>query len=78
MTKPLMSMGSIQNYMRDSLKDHILVPISETEKVNAFCLRDPKQGRMMFTPEGIVLMGDLTPTDHGTVSMIGYGAWVRC
>ena len=31
-----------------------------------------------FTPEGIVLQGDLTPSHFGNVSAIGYGeAWLR-
>jgi len=44
----------------------------------AFYMKDPKRGRMMstlilFTPEGIVLQGDLTPSRQGNVSCSGYG-----
>ena len=76
-------MGYIEPHMRKALENHILVPVLEDEKIRAFYLKGPKQGRAMstlilFTPEGIVLQGDLTPTDNGTVSTFGYGLrWFR-
>lgn len=68
----------IEPHMRESLKDHVLVPVLETNQVQAFYLKRPGEGRMMstlitFTPEGIVLQGDLTPGSYGNVSTFGYG-----
>lgn len=62
----------------NALKDHTLEQVLDTPNFKAFYLRPPGGGRMMstlivFTPEGIVLMGDLTPGHHGNVSALGYG-----
>lgn len=76
-------MTYIQPHMRECLKAHILEPLETGEKVQAFYLKKPGQGRAMstlilFTPEGIVLQGDLTPGQNGNVSTIGYGLnWFR-
>lgn len=61
-----------------ALAGHVLEDVVVTDKVKVFYLKDPKQGRMMstmiiFTPEGIALMGDLTPERHGSISSFGYG-----
>jgi hypothetical protein len=71
-------MSYVEAHMRESLKDHILVPHVQTEKLSAWYLKRPKEGRMMstlivFTVEGIVLMGDLTPCQNGVISVLGYG-----
>ena len=71
-------MSYIETHMREALKDHILVPLEVGEKVHAYYLRKPGEGRIMstlivFTPEGIVLQGDLTPGRNGNVSTFGYG-----
>lgn len=65
--------------MIESLKDHILEPLEIGQKVQAYYFKRPGQGRMMstlilFTPEGIVLQGDLTPGQNGNVSCLGYGS----
>ncbi len=69
----------------DRLRDHRLYPVQEDGKVTAYYLREPdpddpsKPGRRMmsvllvFTPEGIAIMGDLTPERNGSVSALGYG-----
>lgn len=61
-----------------SIKNHVLHTVAEEPPIEAFYLRPPEGGRIMstlilFTPEGIVLMGDLTPERNGTVSAFGYG-----
>ena len=68
----------VEPHMKKSLKGHVLEQILDTEKFKAFYLKLPGEGRMMstlilFTPEGIVLMGDLCPNHHGTPSAFGYG-----
>jgi len=68
----------IQPYMKQSLEGHVLEQTLDTEKYKAFYLKRPGEGRMMstlimFTPEGIVIMGDLCPSDRGAVSAFGYG-----
>lgn len=67
--------------MKEELKDHTLEQVLDTEKFKAFYMRPPGGGRMMstlflFTPEGIVIMGDLCPGHsggNGVVSALGYG-----
>lgn len=59
------------------LGNHKLELVQEG-KITAYYLRDPSQGRIMstlivFTPEGIALMGDLTPERSGSISCFGYG-----
>lgn len=67
----------VEKHMATSLKDHFLEEISAGEKIRAFYIK--REGtRMMstlilFTPEGIVLMGDLCPSNHGAASAFGYG-----
>ena len=78
----------IEIHMRESLKDHTLEKIADVpcegdlykpeSRIVAYRLQPPKKTRCMstlltFTPEGIVLQGDLTPGHHGMVSAIGYG-----
>jgi hypothetical protein len=65
-------------YYKDSFKNHVLTCELDTEKYKAFWLHKPDGGRCMscriiFTPEGIAIMGDITPTRRGTVSDTGYG-----
>jgi hypothetical protein len=72
-------MSCIEPHMKESLKDHVLVPVLPHKGAWAsFYLRKPGEGRMMsclitFTPEGIVIQGDLTPGRNGNVSVLGYG-----
>jgi hypothetical protein len=72
-------MTRVEPHMKESLKDHVLVPVLPHKGAWAsFYLRKPGEGRMMsclitFTPEGIVLQGDLTPGRTGNVSVPGYG-----
>ncbi len=66
---------------REMLKNHILEPVASDQRVTAYYMKDPAQGRMcstliVFTPEGIALMGDLTPEHNGSTSCMGYSlAW---
>jgi len=71
-------MSYVTANMAEALKSHVLEEIPAGEKIRAFYLKEPGQGRMMstlflFTPEGIVLMGDLVPDGHGSISTYGYG-----
>jgi hypothetical protein len=71
-------MSYIEPHMRESLKNYVLVPLQGGKDIQAFYLKKPGDGRMMstlilFTPEGIVLQGDLTPGRNGNVSVLGYG-----
>jgi hypothetical protein len=68
--------------MRDALKNHVLEEaLQKTGEFQAFYLKEPGQGRMMstlfvFTPEGIVICGDLCPGgpgNQGSISNFGYG-----
>lgn len=72
-----MSESYVTEQMRQALARHVLEKVQDG-RVLAYYLKDPAQGRMMstlilFTPEGIVLMGDLTPNRNGVISAYGYG-----
>lgn len=62
--------------MRNALKDHKLVKVQDGE-VLAFYLRKEDTLSMstllVFTPEGIAMMGDLTPERNGSISSRSYG-----
>lgn len=50
----------------DTFKDHYLEQVLDAEKFKAFYLKQPGMGRMqsamfLFTPEGIIICGDLCP-----------------
>lgn len=70
-------MSYVEFSMRDALKNHVLEEVPGSEKLQGFYMTEPGQGRAMstlilFTPEGIVLMGDLCPNLNGAVSVYGY------
>lgn len=58
-------------------EQHALFCICDTERVKSFYMRRHETGIMRclitFTPEGIVIQGDITPERNGSVSCIGYG-----
>ncbi len=73
-------MTIVDSHMRESLENHILEQLLDTEKFKAFKMKRPGSGRSMstqilFTPEGIVISGDLCPRPgtRGVVSDLGYG-----
>lgn len=75
-------MSYVTASMKDELKNHVLEEaLPETGEFQAFYMKEPGQGRMMstlfvFTPEGIVIMGDLCPggpKNQGSISTFGYG-----
>lgn len=71
-------MTYIEHHMREALAEHVLCPVLDSGNFKAFYLKRVGEGRMMstlivFTPEGIVLQGDLTPGRNGNVSTLGYG-----
>lgn len=75
-------MSFVTAQIRESLKNHILVEaLPQTGDFRAFYMKEPGEGRMMstlfvFTPEGIVIMGDLCPGgpgNGGSISRFGYG-----
>lgn len=61
----------------EEMKEHALVIVEEGPNIRAYYMKKPGTRIMStlitFTPEGIVLQGDLTPEHHGSVSAIGYG-----
>lgn len=70
-------MTYVAPYARKSLAENIVVPVLVTDLIQSYYLKKPG-GRCMstlltFTPEGIVLQGDLTPERNGSVSALGYG-----
>lgn len=79
-------MSFVKPHMREQLKDHALEELTKPDAViRAFRLKPPERTRIMstlivFTPEGIVLLGDLKPQGdtNGVVSVLGYGLdWFR-
>lgn len=72
-------MSFVTAAMKESLKDHVLeeaLPFGNG--FLAYYMNRPGKGRMMstlivFTPEGIAILGDLTPERHGSISAYGYG-----
>ena len=75
-------MSFVTPQIKEALKNHVLeeaLPFGHG--FLAYYMRDPGQGRMMstllvFTPEGIVLMGDLCPGgpgNRGSISNYNYG-----
>ncbi len=70
-------MTYVKDNMRRDLAGHELKLVSRTEDVTAFYLKAPGTRMMstllLFTPEGIVLQGDLTPERKGSLSDLGYG-----
>ncbi len=76
-------MTAVEPQMAEALERHALVPILDTPKFQSFYMKRPGEGRIMsmlitFTPEGIVIQGDMTPGHHGNVSCLGYGlGWFR-
>lgn len=75
-------MSFVTASMRDALKNHVLEEVlPQTGEFRAFYLKEPGEGRMMstlfvFTPEGVVIMGDLCPggpKNQGSISDYGYG-----
>ncbi len=73
-------MTIVDSHMRESLEGHILEQVLDTRRFKAFKMKRPDSGRMMstqimFTPEGIVISGDLCPRPgtRGVVSDLGYG-----
>ena len=64
--------------MRRALANHVIETVCDSPTVKAYYLKKPDGSRAMstlllFTPEGIVLQGDLTPEQHGSISTLGYG-----
>jgi hypothetical protein len=75
-------MSYVKPSMAEALKDHVLEEVlQETAGFRAFYLKMPGKTRMMstlfvFTPEGIVIMGDLCPggpRNQGCISTFNYG-----
>ena len=70
-------MTYVAESMRRDLAGHELILISRTQQITAFYLKAPGTRTMstllLFTPEGIVLQGDLTPERQGSLSDYGYG-----
>lgn len=60
----------------EGFKDHVLEEIPSGERIKTFYLKIPKTRMgsclILFTPEGIAIMGDMTP-GRAAVSTLGYG-----
>jgi hypothetical protein len=70
-------MKSEAEEIKDSFKDYVLKEVPSGEKIKAFYLKPQRNTRMgscliLFTPEGIVICGDMTP-GRAAVSTFGYG-----
>lgn len=69
-------MKSEAEEIKASFKDHVLQEVSSGEKIKAFYLKLPNMRMesclILFTPEGIVICGDMTP-GRGALSAFGYG-----
>lgn len=69
-------MSVVMKHMRETLRDHVLEEIPAGERIKAFYIKEPgtRMGSslILFTPEGIAIMGDLTP-GRGAMSVYGYG-----
>lgn len=77
--------GYLTEAVRKQFSKHVLRRMNVKGDVEGFMLERPGYGRMestmiLFTPEGIVLGGDLCPNDnHGVMSNFGYGLnWFQC
>ena len=59
------------------MKGHQLTSVCATLAVKSYRMATPNERAfsvlVTFTPEGIVLQGDITPTRYGTCSCTGYG-----
>lgn len=75
-------MSFVTAAMKQSLANHVLEEALPFDKgFLAYYMKEPGQGRMMstlfiFTPEGIVIMGDLCPGgpgNRGSISSYNYG-----
>jgi hypothetical protein len=61
-----------------ALEDRQLIQVVHEPDVQVYMLKKPDRGRMgstqlVFTKEGIVIMGDLCPGLNGCISAYGYG-----
>jgi hypothetical protein len=71
----------VQDYTRKTMSELALTRVCNCDPIVAFQLAKPSTRinscMIVFTPEGIVIMGDLVPeSNHGAISMRGYGlAW---
>ncbi len=74
-------MTIVDSHMRESLEGHILEQVLDAERFKAFYMKRPGSDQrmmstlIMFTPEGIVITGDLCPRMQtgGVISDLGYG-----
>ncbi len=68
-------MTYVTDQMREAMANHVLELVCQTDKITAYYLKEPgtRMGSTMliFTPEGIAIMGDRVPTNNGTVSVFG-------
>jgi len=71
----------VEDSMRELLEKHVLEEFPAGDKIRAFMMKQPEETRMLsmmilFTPEGIVIKGDLCPRPgvcQGVISDFGYG-----
>lgn len=69
-------MTDLFQQIKDDLKNHVLTCELDTPDYKAFYMREPgtraMSCRIIFTPEGIAIMGDLVPERNGSISALGY------
>jgi len=72
----------VEPHMKEVMERLYLKEVVDTERIQSFYMRQPSTRiycvLITFTPEGIVIQGDLTIGHNGTVSTIGYGlSWFK-
>lgn len=76
MREPLDHLSRISRLL-DEMKGRRLTSVCATLAVKSYRMATPEERSfsvlVTFTPEGIVLQGDITPTRYGTCSCTGYG-----
>jgi hypothetical protein len=68
----------VDPHMREQMARTVLEVHVDTPQVKGWYLKIPGYGRtcstlLLFTREGIVIMGDLCPGQNGVISCLGYG-----
>ena len=65
----------VTDQMRAAMANHVLELVAQTDKITAYYLKRPGERMgstlLVFTPEGIAIMGDRVPKGNGSVSVFG-------
>ena len=70
-----MKVTYVTDQMRAVLANHVLELVAQTDQLTAYYLKRPDERMgstlLVFTREGIAIMGDRVPKSNGTVSIFG-------